>query len=155
MINGQLDEIDLRILAVLQSDGRTDMAELSRKVNLSRTPVSLRVEKLMEAQVIRRFVGIVDRIKVGRPVLVVTHIKLEKQTTSLLLEFETYAAGLPEVQSCLHVSGDWNFILQVTAMAPQDYYDFLMERINQLPNVAITASAFVLKECKSYSPLPL
>src|ERR1700743_895959 len=115
MISGKLDEIDLRILAILQLDGRIDTVALSRQVNLSRGPVAIRIEKLQEAGYIRGFTALLDREKIGRPVLVLTHVQLEKQPTQLLEEFEQLAADLPEIQSCLHVSGTWNFILQVTA----------------------------------------
>jgi Lrp/AsnC family leucine-responsive transcriptional regulator len=151
----KLDDIDLKILNVLQEDSRVEMQELARRVCLSRTPVAIRVEKLSEHGVIKRLIAVVDRVLVGRPVLVVTHVKLEKQTTELLNAFEELVNGLPEVQFCLHVAGDWSFILHVTALSPQGYYDFLMRNINCLANVASTDSSFVLKECKSYAPLPL
>jgi Lrp/AsnC family leucine-responsive transcriptional regulator len=82
-------------------------------------------------------------------VLVVTHVKLQKQTTALLNEFKELAKQLPEVQICLHVSSRWNFILHITAPTPQAYFQFIMERITGLENVAHLESHFVMKECKS------
>lgn len=155
MNNGKLDEIDRNILNELQLDGRIDILELSSRVNLSRTPVSLRLEKMVKLGVIRGFVALLDREKVGQPVLVVTHVRLEKQTTLLLEEFEGIVCDMSEVQACLHVSGDWNFILLVSSVAPQAYFNFLMEKINSLPNVAHTDSAFVMKEAKSNGALKL
>ncbi|MDB5004404.1 MAG: AsnC family transcriptional regulator [Mucilaginibacter sp.] len=155
MNNGKLDEIDRNILNVLQQDGRIETQELAKRVNLSRTPVSLRLEKLVASGVIRGFTALLDREKVGWPVLAVTHVKLEKQTTLLLAEFEELACGMPEVQACLHVSGDWNFIMLVSSTTPQIYFNFLMEKINCLPNVAHTDSSFVMKEAKSQGPLQL
>jgi len=153
MTNSKLDEIDLKILNILQSEGRIQLNELAQKVSMSRTPVSLRVEKMVRTGVIRHFVTLVDRVKAGRPVLVITHVQLEKQTAALLAEFEDWVNGLHEVQCCLHVSGDWNFILHVTADTPQAYYQFLMGKINSLPNVAHTDSCFVLNEAKVFSPI--
>lgn len=155
MTGGKPDEIDLRILAALQKDGRMDGQALAREVNLSRTPVSARVDKLLEAGVIRRFTALVDREKVGRPVLVVTHVKLQQQTAEQLAEFEKRMRAVPEVQTCLLVSGEWNFILLVTAVTPQDYYRFLMERVSGMANVEHTDSCFVLAETKSCAALPL
>ncbi|MBB5396674.1 Lrp/AsnC family transcriptional regulator [Mucilaginibacter sp. AK015] len=155
MNNGKLDEIDKSILNVLQREGRIETLELSKRVNLSRTPVSLRLEKLLESRVIRGFAALLDREKAGWPVLVVTHVKLEKQTTLLLTEFEEQACTMTEVQACFHVSGDWNFILLVAARTPQAYFTFLMGQINSLPNVAHTDSAFVMKEAKIQGPLPI
>lgn len=155
MVNGKLDEIDFKILNILQLEGRIDTVALSRQVSLSRGPVSLRIVKLQELGYIRKFAAILDREMIGRPVLVVTHIQLEKQTTGLLDEFERLANSLPEVQCCLHVSGPWNFILHITAISPQCYFSFLMEKINSLDNVAHVESCFVMKEIKTLEPFVL
>ncbi|MES2107988.1 MAG: Lrp/AsnC family transcriptional regulator [Bacteroidota bacterium] len=155
MINGRLDDTDFRILELLQQDGRMDAAQVASLVHKSPTPVRQRIRKLQEDGYIKTFAAILDREKIGRPVLVVTHVQLEKQTTPLLNEFEQWVLAMAEVQCCLHVSGEWNFILHITAATPQAYFQFLMEKINSLPNVAHTDSCFVMKECKSGGPLVL
>lgn len=109
----------------------------------------------MHFQLLFYFAAMLDREKIGRPVLVVTHVQLEKQTTELLEEFERLAGELPEVQCCLHVSGGWNFILHITATSPQAYFAFLMEKVNSLANVAHTESSFVMKEIKTLEPFSL
>jgi len=154
MVGGKPDEIDLRILNILQTNGRIDVQQLSGMVNLSRTPVQARIDKLEQAGVIRGYSALLDREKAGCPVLVITHIKLEKQTTELLDEFEQLMSGVSEIQFCLHVSGTWNFILHVSATSPQAYFDFLMKQISSISNVAHIDSCFVMKESKSYGPLP-
>jgi Lrp/AsnC family leucine-responsive transcriptional regulator len=86
---------------------------------------------------------------------VVTMVKLEKQTKTLLNEFEKTVSEMPEVQCCLHVSGKWDFMLHISAETPQDYYLFLMEKICGHENVEHAESAFVLRECKSFAPFGL
>lgn len=152
MVNGILDEIDFKILNILQRDARIDVVQLAKQVHLSRTPVNQRIMKLQHSGFIKGFVAQLDRNKVGKPVMVVSLVKLEKQTKKLLQEFEETANTMEEVQFCLHLSGSWDFMLQITAGTPQDYYDFLMERLCNLPNVAHVESSFVLKECKSHTP---
>ncbi|MDB5141644.1 MAG: AsnC family transcriptional regulator [Mucilaginibacter sp.] len=155
MQNGQVDEIDLKIMQLLQENARLDVMEVVRRVHLTKTPVAKRIRKLQEAGYIRTYVALLDREKIGQPVLVVTHVKLEKQTTTQLDEFEAMAQIMPEVQFCLHVSGGWNFILHITAQTPQAYFTFLMEKLCSLTNVAHVESCFVMKECKSYAPFVL
>jgi Lrp/AsnC family leucine-responsive transcriptional regulator len=155
MLNGHLDEIDLKILALLQENARLDVMEIVRQVNLTKTPVAKRVRKLKETGFIKAYVALLDREKIGQPVLVVTHVKLEKQTTTLLDDFEAAMLGMPEVQFCLHVSGGWNFILHVTAATPQAYFHFIMEKITGMDNVAHVESCFVMRECKSFAPFCL
>jgi DNA-binding Lrp family transcriptional regulator len=144
------DEIDLKILQYLQENARMQTNTIGSKVGLSISPVSNRIEKLEEAGFIKKYVAILDREKIGQPVLIILMIKLKEQNTERMLEFETLACAMPEVQSCLTVSGNWNFILQVTAETPQAYANWLMEKINIHPNVGNVESAFLMREGKNY-----
>jgi len=155
MLNGMLDEFDQQILRLLQRDARMDVMEIVRRVNLTKTPVTKRIKKLQSAGLIKSYVALLDREKIGRPVLVVTHVKLQKQTTALLNEFEALMLDMPEVQCCLHVSGGWNFILHISAPTPQAYFNLVMEKITGLENVAHVESCFVMKECKSFGAFEL
>jgi Lrp/AsnC family transcriptional regulator, leucine-responsive regulatory protein len=155
MQNGVLDEIDIQIMQLLQGDARLGVVELTRMVNLTKTPLHKRIRKLQTAGYIRSYVTLLDREKIGQPVLVVMHVRLKTQTKELLEEFEATANQMSEVQFLLHVSGSWDFILHITAKTPQAYYIFLMERICALPNVAHVESSLVMKECKSYGPFRL
>src|ERR1700761_8604405 len=150
-MNGYIpDEIDLNILRLLQNNARLDNMEIARKVNLSRTPVSNRISKLRTAGFIKDYVAILDRERIGQPVLVVTHVKLNRQTTPLFDEFEQAMRKVPEVQFLFHVSGGWNYILHITATTPQAYFNFVMDKITGLENVAHVESCFVLHEVKTY-----
>lgn len=153
MINGKLDETDYKILRHLQEDARMDVNKLSRLVNRTPSPVAERIYKMQEAGYIRRYFAVVDRAMVGKPVLVIAMVTLEKQTKDLLEAFEALVIGFPQVQFVTHVSGKWDFILHVVAETPPDYYAFLMDTLCALPNVAHVESSFVLKESKTFSPL--
>ena len=155
MLNGHPDEIDLKILTLLQENARIDIMEVVRRVNLTKTPVTKRIRRLKETGFIKSYSALLDREKIGQPVLVITHVKLDKQTTTQLDTFEDLCNNLPEVQFCLHVSGEWNFILHITAATPQAYFQFIMEKITGLDNVAHVESCFVMKECKSYGAFVL
>jgi Lrp/AsnC family leucine-responsive transcriptional regulator len=155
MSGNKLDEIDHKILSLLQRDARISIAKIAAAVNVTSTPVSERISKLEEAGFIKKYIALLDRDKVGRPVLVHLFVKLNPQTAETLALFEQAIGPLPGVQSIFVVSGHWNFILHITAKTPQEYFSFLMENISSLPYVAQTDSAFVLKECQTFQPLPL
>ena len=155
MVNGKLDELDLRILSHLQQDARIDFSKLGRLVNLSHTPVTERVKKLQDAGYIKKYIAVLDREKAGQPVLVVLMIKLKDPDTALFTNFENLLIEMPEVQTVLHVASYWNFIVHVTAATPQAYHSWLMEKITCHNYIANTESAFLLKDCKSYGPLRL
>jgi len=151
-MNGtKLDEIDHRILAILQQDGRIDVSKLSSLVHLTKTPTHERIRKLQEAGVIQHFTVRLDREKIGQPVLVVLMIKLKEQTTERLYAFEKHLSSLAQVMSCYIVSGDWNFIIQVTASTPQNYAIWLLEQVTTQDNVKEVQSNFLLRESKSHA----
>ena len=151
-MNGdKLDEIDLKILQYLQG-GRLSEAfnTIGSKVGLSISPVTNRIEKLQETGYIKKYFAVLDREKIGQAVLVVLMVKLKEQNTERILEFERMVCNMPQVQSCLTVSGNWNFILQVTAETPQAYAIWLLEKVNIHPNVGNVESAFLMREGKNY-----
>ena len=155
MINGKPDDIDNKLMALLQQDASVDVVQLAKLVHRTPNPVHDRIRKLKEAGYIKGYIAILNRELIGQPVLVVVHVKLRHQTRELLCDYEQLIKAKPEVQFCLHVSGEWDFILHVTAATPQAYYVFLMEQICGQPNIEHVESSFVMKECKSYSPFNL
>lgn len=152
MIAGKLDEIDWKILDILQRDASIEVAKIAVMVNRTPNPIHERIQKLRDLGIIKKFTTILDRQQIGQPVLVVLMVSLKEQNTERMLEFENMVNAMPQVQSCLTVSGSWNFILQVTAATPQDYAIWLLEKVNINPNVGHVESAFLMKEGKNYGP---
>src|ERR1700676_2002354 len=95
-----LDAVDLKILALLQDDGRMSLAELAGKVGLSSSPCLRRVRILEKSGVIARYVALLDQRAVGLPVSVFVSVKLEKQKEELLDRFAKTIARWPEVLEC-------------------------------------------------------
>jgi Lrp/AsnC family leucine-responsive transcriptional regulator len=155
MNNGKPDELDLRILMLLQENARLQNTTLGSMVGLTISPVTNRIEKLENAGIIKRYMVILDRVKIGQPVLVILMVKLKEQNTDRMLEFEQMISVMPQVQSCLTVSGNWNFILQVTADSPQAYAIWLMDKVNIHSNVGNVESAFLMREGKNYGAFKL
>jgi Lrp/AsnC family leucine-responsive transcriptional regulator len=155
MIDGQLDDTDKKILNVLQQDARLDVRGIAKAVNLTPTPIHRRIRLMEEAGYIKGYIPVLDRAMIGQPVLVTVMVKLESQTRRLLDDFEKAVIKLPQVQSCLLVTGNWNFLLQVSAATPQEYNNFLMDGICSMDNVKYTESLFTLKECKSFGAFVL
>lgn len=152
MNGGKLDEIDHKILNVLQPNGRMNYSKIGDLVSLTHTPVQDRIVKMEDAGVITGYVAILDREKIGRPVLVILSLKLKQPDKKALHKFEQEMNLLPEVQQVWVVSGDWNFVLHITARSPNEYFIFLMEKISSLPYVGQTESAFVLRDSKGFTP---
>ena len=155
MVGNRLDEFDVKIIEVLQQDARMDVTKIARLVNLSHTPVTERIRKLQEAGIITGYVALLDREKTRFPVMVILMIKLKDPNTQLFADFEEMVTMMPEVQSCYLISGNWNFILHVTAATPQEYAAWIFEKILCHSYIADVESAYLMRESKRFGPIPI
>ena len=118
--HGQLDPTDLKIMAILQENARLDIVRIANRVHKSPTSTKDRIVKLQELGYIQKYVAVLNRKLVGRPVLMVTLVKLVAHTSANLSGFYLAMNDLAEVQVCLHLSGKFDFLLQVTLREPSD-----------------------------------
>jgi len=91
-----LDDTDLRILDHLQDDARATNVQLAKAVNLSPSPCLSRVRALEEAGYVRRYVTLLDPLKVGLTVSVFIQVTLEKQIEAALDAFERAVRARPD-----------------------------------------------------------
>lgn len=150
-----LDPTDYKILNILQQDGRMDVSKISLLVHKSETPVRQRIKRLRESGFIERFTAVLNRRMLGRPTLMVTLVKMKSHEAAVLREFADSMGRMNEVQLCLHLSGEFDFLLQVSLCDPQSYGQFLMERLLIIPSVDKVQSSLVLTEYKMMAGLPL
>ena len=150
-----LDEIDRKILAVLQTDSRLSVQDLAERVGLSPSPCHRRVKLLEEAGVITRYIAMVDQRAVGLPVSVFISIKLERQKEEDLDRFARSIAGWREVLECYLMTGHQDFLLRVVVSDLDAYERFLKQKLTRLDGVSSIESSFALGQIKYSSALPL
>ena len=150
-----LDEIDRRILAVLQAHARTPNVALAREVGLSPSPCLRRVRELEERGVIRRHVTLVDPVAVGLGVSVFVSVRLERQVENALGRFEAAVLARPEVMECYLMTGDADYLLRVVVRDVPAYEQFLVEHLTRVPGIASIQSSFALKQVKYTTALPV
>lgn len=153
--NGQLDPTDIRILDILQKDGRMDATHIGLAVNKSEAAVRKRLRKLRDQGYIRKFAALLDRNLLGRPTLMIALVKLNGYSSVLLQNFALAMQVEPEVQVCLHLSGEYDYILQVSLKDAGEYEEFLEKKLCALPMVDKVHSSLVLKEYKMEPALVL
>jgi Lrp/AsnC family leucine-responsive transcriptional regulator len=155
MLQRDLDDIDRRILERLQENARIANVDLAREVGLSPSPCLRRVRELTRSGVIRRFVTLLDPVRVGLPVSVFVNVSLEKQVEEALRVFEAAVAQRPEVVECYLMTGDADYLLRVVVSDLQAYERFLMDHLTRVPGVASIRSSFALKQVTYRTALPL
>ena len=143
-----LDRIDRRILDELQDDGRLTNAELAARVGLSESPCFRRVRRLERDGFITGYRAEVSREKLGLGLTVFVGVKVERHTDEEVAAFERWAREQPEVMSCHLVSGEVDYLLQVTASGLPAYEQFLA-RLLKLPSIKDIRSTIAIREVKS------
>jgi DNA-binding Lrp family transcriptional regulator len=150
-----LDEIDRKILVLLQGNARIANIELADKVGLSPSPCLRRVRELEERGVVRRYVTLLDPARVGLPVSVFVNVTLDRQIEPALEKFEAAILKRPEVMECYLMTGDFDYLLRVVTADLSAYERFLVENLTRVPGVSSIRSSFALKQVKYSTALPL
>jgi Lrp/AsnC family transcriptional regulator len=149
-----LDEMDLKILDILQSDCTMPVAEIGKAVGLSTTPCWRRIQKMEEAGIVMRRVALLDPKSVEAGVTVFVSISTNRHAVAWLDEFHRVIVEFPEVVEFYRMSGAVDYLLRVVVpdIAAYDaFYKKLIARI-ELSNVS---SAFAMEQIKCTSALPL
>lgn len=150
-----LDEIDRKILRLLQEDCRLTMQELAERVGLSASPCHRRIKMMEEAGIIRRYVAQVDQRKLGLPVSVFVSIKLERQREKDLEAFAKAISRWPEVLECYLMTGHRDYLLRVVVEDLSAYEKFLKQKLTLVPGVASIESSFALDQIKYSIAVPV
>jgi Lrp/AsnC family leucine-responsive transcriptional regulator len=140
-----VDDVDRSILAVLEKYGRISNAELADRVGLSPSPCLRRVRRLEETGVIRGYRAIIDPAAVGRSLRVFAGVRLVRHSRKDVVAFERAVVQLSEVVNCHHITGNFDYLLQVEVADLTAYEDFHANRLASLPGVAAVSSYVTMK----------
>jgi Lrp/AsnC family transcriptional regulator len=149
-----LDEMDIKILRILQEDCTRPVADIGKEVGLSTTPCWRRVQKLEEAGVVQRRVAILDPREVNAGVTVFVSIKTDQHSHAWLEKFHSAVADFPEVVEFYRMSGDVDYLLRV-AVPDIAAYDVFYKKLIGRIEVAKVSSAFAMEQIKYTTALPL
>lgn len=155
MIKNQLDDIDIGILELLQKDARITHKAIARTLNLSVTPVHVRIKRLEDEGYIRRYVALIDHKKVGRGLIAYTQVQVKPHTQENLLAFVEEVTKLKEVMECSHLTGKFDFLLKIAVRDMDEYNHLLIHVLARLPKVDNMESLFVMSQPKNDTAVPL
>ena len=149
-----LDEIDLKILAEIQADGRITNVELAKRVGISPPPCLRRVRALEEEGYIHGYRGLLDPRKLGFDVTVFAAVHLSSQAEADLRAFEDFVRAEPLVRECWMLSGEVDFILKCVAPDMATFQDFVTH-LTAAPHVRNVRTSLVLHNSKYEAAVPL
>jgi len=151
----KLDTIDKKLLALLQSNSKTNIKEIAASLNLTKTPVYERVKRLEREGVIDKYVAVLALDKVENTMVVFCSVSMDSQKLEQIETFSQAIEKIPEVIECYLMGGANDFLLKVVVKDLQDYHRFSTEKLAALPNVSQIRSTFVLNEIKQSTVIPL
>ena len=154
MTDYKLDNIDWKILDILQSDVSISNLELSERVFLSPSPCSRRVKNLETLGYISRRVTLIDPRKVGLPVTVFVQVTMHHQVKKDLDHFAQQVLDWPQVMECYLMTGDFDYLIRVVTPDLFAYQEFL-DQLTQVSGVDHVKSSFSLKPICYKTELPL
>lgn len=150
-----LDRIDLRILNVLQADGRISNLKLAEAVSLSPTAVLARTQRLQREGYILGYEARLNPLKLGRGMLVFVEVLLDRTTPNVFNEFKAAVQVRDEILECHMVAGGFDYLIKTRMADMAAFRDFAGSVLWQLPGVRETRTYAVMEEVKNSSRLPL
>jgi len=149
----KIDEIDIKILEILQENARETNAEIARRVNLVPSATLERIRRLEKLKIIKGYHTCIDPMILNCKFLAFVYIKTEpNQSYSHFFDsFNKY----PEIQEIHHVAGEDCYLLKVRAKDTPNFYRFLRDVILKIEGVTDTRSEIVMDTEKETLSIPL
>ena len=126
-----MDDIDRRILDILQRDGKVSQARIAETVGLTTPSVNERIKKLETKGFIRRFTALLDPRLVGMPL--VAHVDVMLEHPRFERPFLDEIESLLDVQECYAISGDFGYRLKIRARDVEHFESILREKTPDPP----------------------
>ena len=150
-----LDRTDLKILDILQTDGRISNSNLAELVNLSPTAVMARVQKLTKDEFILGYEAKLNPNKLNASFLVFVEVLLDKTTPNVLEDFIDAVTQYPEIVECHMVSGGFDFLIKLRSAGMEEFRRIAGQILWQLPGVKETRSYPVMQVVKDSSKIKI
>ncbi len=150
-----LDPIDLRILAVLQRNGRISNNDLAQEVGLSPSPCLRRARMLEDTGVIHRYAAVLAPSEVGLPRTFFARISLLAQDGATTQQFAAAMSALPQVLECYLMFGECDALLRVVGSDLEDYRQFLDQHLTLANGVRRVQTDIPCSVIKQTLELPL
>ena len=151
----KIDEIDKKILEILQSRAKITNAKLSEEIGLSPAPTLERVKKLEQMGIITSYHAKLNIEKVGLGVTTFVLATLNAHNRANIESFIEEINKIPEVIECHHITGAGDFILKVIAKDIATYQKLMLEKISDIKQVDNMQSMVVLSTFKDSKVIPI
>ena len=151
----RIDDLDRRLLTLLQREGRATSVDLARRLGLSPPGLQRRVRRLEAAGVIRGYTALVDRGAVGLDLLCFVEVKLAHHRPDCVARFRDEVQGIPEVLECHYLTGESDYLIKIVVPNHKALETVLFEGLMRIDGVDRIHTSIVVNEVKASTSLPL
>ncbi len=148
-----IDDIDLKILSLVQKNGRVSNAEIARKIGMVPSAILERMRKLEDKGIIEQY-----EVRLNAKALLLgltAFIFIKTSETYGHLDTAKQLKEMPEVQEIHHITGEDCYLIKVRTRNTETLGKFLREKLGSLDNILSSRSTIVLETVKESSQLPL
>ena len=154
MVSSRLDAIDLKLLSLLQEDGRMTNVDMAKAVGISAPPCLRRIRALQDQGYIQGFHADVNEKALGFEVKAFAMVGLHSQAEVDLSAFETRCRNWPLVRECHMLNGEIDFILKCLSPDLSSFQRFITEELTSAENVASVKTSLVIRGAKDKPGVP-
>ena len=151
----KIDSIDLKILRILQDEGRISNLDLSKKIDMTPPPTLRRVRDLEDKGYIDGFRANINPEKLGFDLTAWIFISLKNQNEESLNSFEKLVWGWENIRECYMLNGEIDFILKCVSKNMSEFNNFLTKNITSNDNISSVKTAFMIKNTKKLGTVPI
>ena len=147
------DDIDVKIMAIIQEDARISNAEIARRLGMAPSAILERVRKLEARGAVLGYEARLNPRAVNAGLLAFIFVRTESICGDN--EVGRALAAIPEAQEVHNVAGEDCYLVKARVASPESLGRLLRERIGAIPSVRSTNSTIVLETLKETTRLPL
>ena len=151
----KIDEIDLKILKLLQSNGRLSKAKIAQSVHLSEVPCWRRVRQLENCGFISSYVALINQAMLGYSFYAFVQLKVVLDGPEASRLFRATISQLPEILGLYSTTGEFDYVLFVVARDVNEFGQFLEEQLRHRPGICRINTSVVLETIKSDTSINL
>jgi len=144
----ELDDIDVKILSILQNDTTLSIQDIADKVGLTSNPCWRRIKRLENQDVITKRVAVIDPSKVGLGMTAFVRIHTDKHTKDWLNLFKLGVTKIPEIIECHRMTGDVDYLLKILVQDLEHYDDVYRRLLDLVPDIKDVSTSFSMERMK-------
>lgn len=147
------DQIDRKIIDILQQSAEKSIVEIADEVGLSHTPCWRRIKRMEDMGLIRNRVALIDRRMANVPMTIFMAVKVPRHTTDWLDAFRKEIREIPEIVEAYRLTGDSDYLLRI--VVPNiDIYDQVYKNLISRLEFSDLSSSIAMEEMKFTTALP-